>query len=146
MNLLTTDRRSIECGLIVRTRYIVISVRDPERRRPRIRQTAGFHAVLYLAFHDAEPVSGYNLPRNIRLITPRIARAIWRFVRTNAESAETIVCHCEQGMSRSPAIAVALAEALGEDSEQILRETQPNKYVLELLRATVKTFRSKSDD
>ena len=49
----------------------------------------------------------------------------------------TIVCHCEQGMSRSPAVAMALAKALGGDADSILAESQPNQHVYRMLRDTI---------
>jgi hypothetical protein len=40
-------------------------------------------------------------------------------------------------MSRSPAVAWALAEALDGDVAAILAESQPNQYVYQLLRDTI---------
>ncbi len=39
---------------------------------------------------------------------------------------DAIVCHSEQGMSRSPALAAALADLLGEDSLLLFQDYQPN--------------------
>lgn len=134
MEFRVADRRTIERGLIIRTPYVVISVRDPKSARPRIPKRVGLRAVLSLAFHDAEPTQDLALPRDIRLFTRDQARKIWSFVQEHQESVGTIVCHCEQGMSRSPAIAIALAEALGDDAEAIRRNTQPNLFVYRLVR------------
>lgn len=46
-------------------------------------------------------------------------------------------------MSRSPAVAWALAEALEGDVDAILASSQPNKYVYELLRDTIARLESK---
>ncbi len=48
-----------------------------------------------------------------------------------------IVVHFEQGMSRNPAVAAALAEALGEDPTTIVAWTQPNQTVYQLLKSTI---------
>jgi len=40
-------------------------------------------------------------------------------------------------MSRSPAVALALAEGMGGDGDGILAESQPNRYVYDLLRDTI---------
>ena len=98
---------------MIRRPYIVISVRDPGTKRAKIRQTLGLKGVLYLAFHDAEPSEGSTLPTNIHMMTRSHAQQIWRFVNKHDQEVSAIVCHCEQGMSRSPAIASALAMHLG---------------------------------
>ena len=64
----------------------------------------------HVAFHDAEPVAGFKTPSKIVFMRPAHARAIWKFVGRHKDAIGSIVCHCEQGMSRSPAVALALAE------------------------------------
>lgn len=129
MELIVTDRASIEEGIVVRGRYVVISIHDPDKPRPQIPKRVGLIDVLYLAFHDAEPTSQIELPAHIQLMTPEHAREIWSFVQQYQDHVDAIVCHCEQGMSRSPAVAAALAELRGEDSWRFFREYQPNEYV-----------------
>lgn len=137
MDFIVTDRRTIEQGIVVRSAYVVISIRDPGRQKARLRQTSGLRDSLFLAFHDAESADGLVLPPSIRLMTASDAERIWRFVQEHLGNIGTIVCHCEQGMSRSPAVAIALAEALGEDAEAILASAQPNWNVYNLLRETI---------
>ena len=133
MEFIVTDRRSIEHGIIVRTSYIVISIRDPGTRKPRIRRGAGFRDVLHLAFHDAEPCDDLKLPDDIVLMTPNHAERIWHFVHDWKDEIGAIVCHCEQGMSRSPAIAIGLCRGLDEDPTDLETELSPNKFVLTLV-------------
>ena len=137
MEFIVTDRRTIEKGIIVRSAYVVISIRDPGKHKARLRKTSGLRDALFLAFHDAESADGLVLPPSIQLMTVSDAERIWRFVQEHLGNVGTIVCHCEQGMSRSPAVAVALAEALGENTEAILACAQPNWNVYNLLRATI---------
>ena len=137
MQLLVHDRRSNERGIVVRTAYVLISIRDPDKSPVRPRRPAGLLDVLFLAFHDAEPIEGLRLPAGVRLMQPLDAVRIWQFARQYRDRIGTIVCHCEQGMSRSPAVALALAEALGGDGGRLLDESQPNRYVYELLRDTI---------
>jgi len=113
MNFQVHDRRSIERGIILRTPYILISIRDPEKRPVRYRRPAGLIDVLSLAFHDAELCERMALPSGIRLKQPPDAVRIWEFVNSYRNRIGTIVCHCEQGLSRSPPVALALAESLG---------------------------------
>lgn len=137
------DRRTVERGIVVRDAYVVISIRDPEAPMVRVRHAAGLREVLSLAFHDAEPVWNMNLPNGIQLMRTQDAVNIWEFVQQHREHVGAIVCHCEQGMSRSPAVAWALAEALEGDVATILAESQPNQYVYELLRDTIARLEQK---
>ena len=109
MKIIVTDRESIERGIIVRSSYVVISIRDPEKPKAKVKKQSGLRDVLYLAFHDAEPAAGTILPSSIVLMTPAQAADIWKFVEKWQNNVGTVVVHCEQGMSRSPAVAVAIA-------------------------------------
>jgi predicted protein tyrosine phosphatase len=130
-----TDRYSIERGIRVRTSYVVISIRDPGKPKPRIPKPSGFRAVLYLAFHDAEPSETLALPENIVLMTKGQARKVWKFVRRWEGQVGSIVVHCEQGMSRSPAVAAAICRALGGDHQYFFDEYQPNQYIFQLMNS-----------
>ena len=123
---------------MVRTPYIVVSIYTPTMPRPVIPHRLGLKAVLFASFHDAEPTEDFSLPPDIVLMTPRQAKAIWRFVRRHKAEVGSIVCHCEQGMSRSPAVALALAETLGGDVDYIRDNYQPNQYVYGLMKAAIK--------
>lgn len=71
----------------------------------------------------------------ITYVTEADAKAIWTFVREHAGHYDAVVVHCEQGMSRSPAVAAALAKGLGLDARRFWRDYQPNQFVYELLLA-----------
>lgn len=137
------DRRSVERGIVIREAYVLISIRDPDKPSVSHRRPSGLRDVLSLAFHDAEPAVGINLPKSVQLMQAEDAVKIWEFVQQHCKHIGAIVCHCEQGMSRSPAVAWALAEALEGDVGAILAESQPNKYVYELLRDTIAQLESK---
>lgn len=138
MKLIVTDRASIERGIVVRSSYVVLSIHDPDKPPPRIPSRVGMQDILTLSFHDAEPVERLALPKNVVLMTAEHANAIWEFVQLHREHVGAIVCHCEQGMSRSPAVAAALSEALGEDPARFLAEYQPNRYVYEMVLRAVR--------
>jgi predicted protein tyrosine phosphatase len=133
MNCIVTDRASIERGIVVRTAYVVISISDPGTRRPSIKKTAGLRDVLHLAFHDAEPTRALTLGEGIVLMTEDQARQAWEFVRAWRGRVGSIVVHCEQGMSRSPAMAAAICRAFGGDDRRFFREYQPNRHVFRLM-------------
>jgi predicted protein tyrosine phosphatase len=129
MDFIVTDREGIEQGVAVRSRYVVISIRDPDSERPKVKQQSGLRDVLYLIFDDAEP------PANdaVILMTPEQARQVVGFVASHERYVDTVVVHCEQGMSRSPAVAAALCKAMGGDDQQFWRNYSPNVHVYQLV-------------
>ena len=133
MEFIVADRESIEHGILVRTSYIVISIRDPDRHKARIPRQSGLKGVLYLAFHDAEPSPNLKLPDDIVLMSEDQARQVWDVVRKWEGQVGTVVTQCEQGMSRSPAIAAALCRAYGGDWQSFFREYQPNRFVFDTM-------------
>jgi predicted protein tyrosine phosphatase len=133
VDILVTDRESIEAGIAVRTRYVVISIHDSRSKKPKVRKQAGLKEVLFLKFDDAEPSTLMELPPSIKLMTAAHAKAAWDFLALNQKAIGTIVVHCEQGMSRSPAVAAAIARKLGIDETRFWDEHQPNRYVYELM-------------
>jgi predicted protein tyrosine phosphatase len=133
LRFLVTDRGTAERGFRVKVPYAVISIRDPERPQARISGHPRPRDVLYLAFDDAEPVRGLPLPADIQLMTPQQAQTIWRFFDRYRGEIGAVLCHCEQGMSRSPAVAAALCEGTGGDSARFFREYQPNQHVFRLV-------------
>jgi predicted protein tyrosine phosphatase len=135
MEFIVASRGEIERGIIVRHPYVVISISDPGTPLPRVRRPPAFRDVLYLQFHDEEPVKGFKSPRDIVLMTEDEARAIWEFVDRYRAGVGAIVVHCEQGASRSPAVAAALAKALGEDGDRFFVEYVPNQFVYNLVWA-----------
>ncbi len=138
MNFIVTDRRTIELGIVVRTPYIVVSIYTPTRSQPAIPCRVGLKAVFYTSFHDAEPGDDdFQLPKDIVLMTREQAGAIWEFVKRHQSQVGSIVCHCEQGISRSPAVAIALAEAFASDTKKIKAASNPNQYVYQLMRRAI---------
>jgi predicted protein tyrosine phosphatase len=129
VEFVVASRQEIERGVVVRTPYAVISISDPEKRRPRIRKPILFRGALFLKFHDAE----VQAHPGIVLMTARQARRIWRFVTGLPDDVATIVVHCEQGASRSPAVAAAVCRALGGDDSRFFQEYVPNRYVFNLV-------------
>lgn len=133
MEFVVQDRESVERGILVRSSYIVISIRDPDKRKVRVPKQPGLRGVRHLAFHDAEPAGNRALPENITLMTDDQARQVWEFVKKWEKQVGTIVIHCEQGMSRSPAVAAALCKRFGGDESRFFKEYQPNLYVYRLV-------------
>ncbi|MFA9479428.1 hypothetical protein ACERK3_14155 [Phycisphaerales bacterium AB-hyl4] len=139
MTIIVTDRQTIERGIVVRGTYAVISVTDPERPAARIPRASGCGAVLRLRFHDAEPFPGFRIPPNIIPTGGADAEQLARFVREHQGQVDVYVIHCEQGASRSPAIAAAIAEHLKLDPRPYWQQYVPNRYVYELVRGRLAT-------
>ena len=137
MQFIVASRQEIVQGVAVREPFAVISITDPGTPRPRIRKPVLFRGALFLKFHDAEDVHP-----DIVLMTPQQARRIWRFVLDQLPNVGAFVVHCEQGASRSPAVAAAICKTLGGDDSRFFQEYVPNRYVYDLLLKTVpKGFR-----
>lgn len=133
MDFTILSKDEIEQGVIVPEPCVPISISDPRIRKPKIRIAGLCRDILYLRFSDAEPVEGFEHPPEIKLITPRQARAIWRFVDRYKKDIDTIVVHCHAGMSRSPAVAAAICRGLGGDDSWFFQEYQPNQYVYQVI-------------
>ena len=130
----------MERGFLIRSSYALISIRDSDAARARVPKVAGLRGVLHLAFDDAEPAESFQLPPDIKLMTDHHARRIWRFVRFHREQVGAFVVHCHQGMSRSPAVAAAIAAHLRVDGREFMEDYTPNQYVYRLLLKTMPAF------
>jgi len=139
MQIIIADRPTLESGLSVKAgTYAVISIRDPDQPEVRLPRTPGLRATLRLAFHDAEPVGSSVLPDEIRLMSEADARQIVEFVWEHRDRVNALVVHCEQGMSRSPAVGLAIAEALDLDKSALCGDCHPNPYVHRLVAGAFK--------
>lgn len=130
------DRKQIAVGVLVRGSYVVITIADPGMSRAAVKNQPGLLDVLSLHFHDAEPWLGN--PPNIRLMDEQDARDIRDFVMQWKDQADALVLNCVAGMSRSPAVAIGICQAMGWDCRHIIEDSQPNAYVLDLV---LETFR-----
>lgn len=133
LDILPASRRDVERRLLVRVPHILVSIRDYGSPKPRLHYHGLRRDTLFLEFDDAEPVANFALPPDVRLMTRADAEVIWSFVLRHRSEIEAVVVHCEQGMSRSPAVAAGLLKGLGQSPEHILSEYQPNAYVLRLV-------------
>ena len=129
MEIRVCGREEIERGLLVRTDYVVISIRDPGRPRAKVKPQCGLRDTLFLAFHDVAPSAGFELAPEIQPITAAQADQICIFVRCHESDVGTIVGHCERGMSRSPAVAAAISDAMGLDPKRFWQVHLPNQHV-----------------
>ena len=92
-------------------KWAVISIATPGRPAADLQE--GWHAVLQLSFKDVE--SGFNpempnFQNKAHAFTDEQARAIWTFMEERAPHIEGLLVHCHAGVSRSAAVAKAVAE------------------------------------
>lgn len=127
------SRREVERGISFRGNYALISIRDPGSAAVSIPKQSGLIDALELQFHDAEPTSSMTLPSGIKIITEEQAMQIAAFVKRHRAEVDGFAVHCEQGMSRSPAVGAAIARYLKQPYERFWQEHQPNRYVYELV-------------
>ena len=120
--------------------YIVISIHDPTGRPAEIPPDPNCRGTLWLSFRDADILQKTAAAAN-GWLTVSDAERIWRFVQEHLPGIRAIVCHCEQGMRRSPAVAQALAETLGVGQRHIVLGRNPNKRVYRLLKDTFARLR-----
>jgi predicted protein tyrosine phosphatase len=103
--------------------YAVISITDPEPygEPANVPKRWGLRQVLRLAFHDLDPA---KLKPDSELIPCCMqpdhgghVKGLLDFLPCT--DVEALVIHCEAGASRSPSMAMAIADVLGMDRRQI---------------------------
>lgn len=91
--------------------------------------------LLQLCFHDIDELDrwadspAYEAEAVPVMFTYQMAQQVWCFVEQHRGKIETLLVHCEAGVSRSPAIAGAIAECLEGSREPHFRGKQPNMRV-----------------
>ncbi len=128
MKILVVDRETIERGLDLKGRYIVISLHDSDARPAKVNAQPGLLAVLPMAIDDIDP-SLLKVPSTSIAMTAQHATAIWDFVLSHRREVETIVVHCNAGYCRSPAVAAGLAKVLTGHDRRFFRGKDPNMHV-----------------
>ena len=90
---------------------------------------------LQLAFWDiANPESSdISDLRKKNCFNKEQAKQILDFVKNNESKIETLLVHCEAGISRSPAIAAAISKILWNDDEMYFLKYMPNSFVYKMI-------------
>jgi predicted protein tyrosine phosphatase len=110
--------------------HVIISITTTPDDVARLRIGTSCRGILRLSFFDVEvPVDSdrdgvFGLDH---------AGAICDFVELHRGSVSRIVVHCDAGISRSPAVAAALAVCLGESDDEFFRRYRPNMLVYRTL-------------
>lgn len=111
----------------------LISITDPARGEASIGQ--GWAAVLRVAFDDVDPVTFPGQDEDLVALSADHVAPICAFVASHANRCRRIVVHCRHGVSRSAAVAKAIAEAVDLPFPQDYDEY--NRFVFLALRRTL---------
>ena len=115
---------------------IVISVTDPKSMDAEIFDSPYLHGVLRLQFHDVDKAAKFKFEFENAVdvyFEPENAKEILAFVKNHLPKVKLIICQCEQGVSRSPAIAGALSKILQNEDDFFLKNYWANQWVYNLI-------------
>lgn len=110
MKFIEVQCRAAAENLPGRADWIVISIQDPEQEPAKLQP--GWKGILRMRFHDKEDMALARLIGSWRMFSSEDARTCWSFLTAHASDATGLMVHCTAGLSRSPAMARAIAEHL----------------------------------
>lgn len=122
-------------------RYAVLSFVDVGVEVPRIERREGLVERLVISADDCTPNDAEFNGRRLRPLSQAQAKQIARFVHANADRIDTLVIHCHAGLSRSPAAALEIAQALAIAEIEMLNGESviPNEHVRDILRVALES-------
>ena len=136
MDIYVYSRSALDAARPHEVPHLIISITSSRGDVARLRSNAMCRGVLRLAFPDAEATS--SLFPEANLFSREQAEEIWGFVHQHLLDVRRIIVHCDAGLSRSPAVAAALARVLkGDDAEFFGGRYRPNMRVYRTLLETV---------
>ena len=130
-NLLALSRQEIK-DFVPDESCIVISVTDPQSAEAQIFDSSYLLGVLRLQFHDLDKTNKFKFEFENSAdvyFESENAKEILAFARNYSLEVKLIICQCEQGISRSPAIAAALSKILQNEDEFFLKNYWANRWV-----------------
>lgn len=128
MELAVYSRGAIEAVSVIEAPHVIVSITTTRDDRAALPAGPSCAGVLRLVFADVDDVGGAHIA-----FDAEHARAVWDFVEQHRERVSRIVLHCDAGISRSPAVAAAIARALGHDDAPFFRRYRPNMRVYRTL-------------
>jgi predicted protein tyrosine phosphatase len=132
MQIYVYSRLGLEAARPHEVPHVIISITSAPTDRARLPENEHTLAVLRLGFPDYDTPS-LAFPDS-ELFSVAQARQIWATVVEHRAAAQRILVHCEAGISRSSAVAAAVARFLGEDEQEFLGgKYHPNARVYRML-------------
>jgi len=122
-------------------KHIVISIRsyskNPEKYHVKFSDNSNRIALLSVDFDDISHSQylDFGVKYGLNLFSEDQAKQIWNFVQEHKDT-ELLIVHCDAGVCRSPAIAAAIAEGLGQDFTWLFdpKWYHPNEFVFDTMR------------
>ena len=127
MKFVVLSEREIE-KYIVTEKHAVISITGPKWEHPKLPKLDSRVGLLRLKFHDVDREA-----KKCTLFSQEQAKTIWNFFQRYQSQIEVVVCQCEAGISRSSAVAAALARAIGQNDSEFFKYYIPNRLVYRVL-------------
>jgi predicted protein tyrosine phosphatase len=115
-------------------------VTNPEKEDAEIAESSFKRAVLRLKFHDIAGNKFFKNENTEVAIDEEQAQSILSFVREHLAEIELVVCQCEEGVSRSAAIAAALSKILNGQDDFFFNNYWVNRWVYKLLLKNAKSI------
>jgi len=115
--------------------HVFVSIRGPDGEPAPLPDNPNRLALLRLSFHDLEGTASDLRHAAINdpvLFSPEQASQVVDLVQAHPE-AQCLVVNCEAGVSRSAAIAAAVARVKNEDDEEFFARYFPNRRVYGML-------------
>lgn len=117
---------------------IIVSISSPEQVKPSFyvnnKNIIGIH---YMYFHDNDLYAYYG--KDCVLPKQEDINGLKIFIDTYKDSVEQIVVHCQAGISRSSATALAICEYLNIENDILTNDNyMPNKLVYKLVKNELK--------
>jgi predicted protein tyrosine phosphatase len=131
MELFVYSRSAFEAVRPHDVPHVVISITSSTADIARVRDNPFRRDILRLSFPDADAASALFAERD--LFSREHASSIWTFIRRHKDI-ERVIVHCDAGISRSAAVAAALARVLnGSDAEFFGGRYRPNMRTYRML-------------
>jgi predicted protein tyrosine phosphatase len=135
MEIFVYSRSALDAARPHEVPHVVISITSSPDDVARLRANQACCGVLRLSFPDADaPSERFS---EGELFSRAHAVQIWAFVDQHRSHVERVLVHCDAGISRSSAVAAALARVLnGDDAEFFGGRYRPNMRVYRTLLDT----------
>ena len=129
MEFIVLNRMKAEAGFNSNSNHIMISMHSPELGSAVIPKNSKLLAILRIECHDVDyseigeitAQRGFVEYKEIKRFNKKMALDIIEFVMEHKP--QLVIIHCDAGLSRSPAVALALSEIFNEGS------VMPKMYV-----------------
>lgn len=140
MNIHVLSRRMIESryGCFITDseelgKHVIISITDEDMPDADIKPLDGCKSILRLKFADLCRNDIEIEGDDLILFNDGMGKRILQFINYHIKDLDTIIVHCEAGVSRSAGCAAAIAKILLNDDLIFFKKYHPNRLVYSIL-------------